>query len=122
MLYLIATFMHVACAIEARLPCPDIHVEITQNPETWKSQFVPRRSISCGLAHWAVVDDGNGKVMMTSTPINIDLIGRVIDVACGRHHTLVLTENGVSTHCDSYKNYIVIKELQLNLYDIYFYA
>ncbi|KAL0892074.1 hypothetical protein ABMA27_015289 [Loxostege sticticalis] len=95
MLYLIATFMHVASAIEARHPCPDIHLEITQTPETWKNQFVPRRTISCGLAHWAVVDEGNAKVMMTTTPVNTELIGRVIDVACGRHHTLVLTENGI---------------------------
>ncbi|XP_028171094.1 uncharacterized protein LOC114360559 isoform X1 [Ostrinia furnacalis] len=95
MLYLIATLMHVASAIESRHPCPDIHLAITQTAETWKHQFVPRRAVSCGLAHWAVVDDGNAKVMMTNTPVNTELIGRVIDVACGRHHTLVLTENGI---------------------------
>lgn len=100
--------MHVASAIEARHPCPDIHLEITQTPETWKNQFVPRRTISCGLAHWAVVDEGNAKVMMTTTPVNTELIGRVIDVACGRHHTLVLTENGVSIFYNR-KKYISIQ-------------
>ncbi|XP_050557466.1 uncharacterized protein LOC118261981 [Spodoptera frugiperda] len=92
---LIATFIHIACVIDARDPCPEIHLEVTQTSETWKNQFTPKRSLSCGLAHWAVVDEGNAKIMMTNTPINTELIGRVIDVACGRHHTLVLTENGI---------------------------
>ncbi|RVE54365.1 hypothetical protein evm_000850 [Chilo suppressalis] len=101
MLQLIATFMHVACEFETRHPCPDIHLEVTQNADTWKNQFVQRRSISCGLSHWSVADDGNAKIMMTNTPINTDIIGRVIDVACGRHHTLVLTENGVYSAGDN---------------------
>ncbi|CAB3243026.1 unnamed protein product [Arctia plantaginis] len=92
---LITTFVHIACVIESRNLCPDIHLEITQSAETWKNQFTPKRALSCGLAHWAVVDDGNAKIMMTHTPVNTELIGRVIDVACGRHHTLVLTENGI---------------------------
>jgi hypothetical protein len=88
--------MHVVCAIELRQRCPNIHVKATHNPETWKNQFVPRRVVSCGLGHWAVADEGNAKIMMTNTSVNTEVIGRVIDVACGRHHTLVLTENGVS--------------------------
>ncbi|XP_052750521.1 uncharacterized protein LOC113511861 [Galleria mellonella] len=95
MLYLIATFMHVVCAIESRHPCPDINLEVMQAPETWKSHFTPKRAVSCGLAHWAVADEGNAKIFMTNTPVNTEVIGRVVDVACGRHHTLVLTENGV---------------------------
>lgn len=95
---LIATFIHIACVIEAREPCPEIHLEVTRHAETWKNQFTPKRALSCGLAHWAVADEGNAKIMMVNTPINTEVIGRVIDVACGRHHTLVLTENGVSLH------------------------
>ncbi|KAM3962285.1 RCC1 and BTB domain containing protein claret [Aphomia sociella] len=95
MLYLISTFMYVVCAIESRHPCPDINLEVTQTAETWKSYFAPKRVLSCGLAHWAVADEGNAKIFMTNTPVNTEMIGRVIDVACGRHHTLVLTENGV---------------------------
>ncbi|XP_073951548.1 uncharacterized protein [Choristoneura fumiferana] len=101
MLQLISTFMHVASTIEARNPCPDIYLEMTQHAETWKNQFTPRRTLSCGLAHWAVADEGNAKVMMTDTPVNTELIGRVIDVACGRHHTLVLTENGIYSAGDN---------------------
>lgn len=82
-----------------RSPCPDIHVELTKSPETWKSQYTPKRSLSCGLNHWALADEGNAKVMMTDTPVNTEIIGRVLDVACGRHHTLILTENGVSMFC-----------------------
>lgn len=96
MLQLIATFMHVACALEVRQPCLEIHTDITQKPETWKNQFAPRRSLSCGLGHWAVADDGNAKIMVANTPVNTELTGMVINVACGRHHTLLLTENGVS--------------------------
>ncbi|XP_075970698.1 uncharacterized protein LOC142973045 [Anticarsia gemmatalis] len=92
---LIATFIHIACVIEARDPCPEIQLEIPQSAETWKNQYTPKRALSCGLAHWAVADDGNAKIMMTHTPVDTELIGRVIDVACGRHHTLVLTENGM---------------------------
>ncbi|KAL4710486.1 hypothetical protein ACJJTC_008888 [Scirpophaga incertulas] len=92
---LITTFMHVVCAIDARHPNPDIHLELTHDAETWKSQFVPKRAVSCGLAHWAVVDEGSAKIVMTNTTVNTGLIGRVLDVACGRHHTLILTENGV---------------------------
>ncbi|XP_013178055.1 PREDICTED: uncharacterized protein LOC106125409 [Papilio xuthus] len=95
MLQLISTFMRVACVIEARSPCPDIHVEVTKRPETWKNQYTPKRALSCGLSHWALADDGNVKVMMTNTPVNTEIIGRVLDVACGRHHTLILTENGI---------------------------
>ncbi|XP_063532563.1 uncharacterized protein LOC134743150 [Cydia strobilella] len=95
MLQLISTFMRVACSLEARSPCPDIHLELTPTSETWKNQFVPRRTLSCGLGHWALTDDGNAKVMMTETPVNTEVIGRVVDVACGRHHTLILTENGI---------------------------
>lgn len=95
MLNLISTFIQVACAVESIEPCPEIHRDIVQSSETWKNQFTPKRAISCGLAHWAVTDDGNAKIMMTNTPINTEVIGRVMDVACGRHHTLVLTENGV---------------------------
>lgn len=93
---LIATFIHIACVIESRESCPEIYSEVPQCTETWKNQFTPKRALSCGLAHWAVADEGNAKIMMTHTPVNPELIGRVIDVACGRHHTLVLTENGVS--------------------------
>lgn len=92
---LIATFVHIACVIESREPCPEMHLEVPESVATWRNQFSPRRALSCGLAHWAVVDDGNAKIMMTHTPVNPELIGRVIDVACGRHHTLVLTENGI---------------------------
>ncbi|KAJ8731958.1 hypothetical protein PYW08_014688 [Mythimna loreyi] len=92
---LIATFIHIACVIDARDPCPEIHVEVTQTPETWKNQFTPKRVVNCGLAHWGVVDEGNALIKMTTVPINTELIGRVVDVACGRHHTLVLTENGI---------------------------
>ncbi|XP_039749301.1 uncharacterized protein LOC120626080 [Pararge aegeria] len=95
MLQLISTFMHVVCALESRNPCIDIHTDITQEPETWKNQFTPRRSVSCGLGHWAVADDGNAKIMVANTPVNTELIGMVVDVACGRHHTLLLTENGI---------------------------
>ncbi|XP_053602363.1 uncharacterized protein ca [Plodia interpunctella] len=95
MVYLISTFMHVACAIESRDPCPDIHMQITRDSETWKNQYRPRRALSCGLNHWAVADEGNAKIFMANTPVDTELIGRVIDVACGRHHTLVLTENGI---------------------------
>ncbi|XP_046960114.1 uncharacterized protein LOC124530164 [Vanessa cardui] len=95
MLQLIATFMHVACAIESRQPCLEIHTDITQKPETWKNQFAPRRSVSCGLGHWAVTDEGNATIMVANTSVNTELTGMVIDVACGRHHTLLLTENGV---------------------------
>ncbi|CAG9784994.1 unnamed protein product [Diatraea saccharalis] len=101
MLQLIATFIHVACEYEARHPCPEICLEVIQNVETWKNQFAPRRSVSCGLTHWSVADDGNAKIMMTKTPIKTDIIGRVIDVACGRHHTIVLTENGVYSAGDN---------------------
>lgn len=98
---LIATFIRIACVIDARDPCPEIHQEVTQSPETWKNQFVPRRAVSCGLAHWGIVDDGNATIKMTNVPINTELIGRVVDIACGRHHTLVLTENGVGfVHSD----------------------
>ncbi|XP_064071326.1 uncharacterized protein LOC113393459 [Vanessa tameamea] len=95
MLQLIATFMHVACAIESRQPCLEIHTDITQKPETWKNQFAPRRSVSCGLGHWAVTDEGNATIMVANTSVNTELTGMVIDIACGRHHTLLLTENGV---------------------------
>ncbi|XP_059060300.1 uncharacterized protein LOC131853429 [Achroia grisella] len=95
MLDLISTFMHVVCAIESRHPCPDIHLEVTQAPETWKNHFAPKRSLSCGLAHWAVADEGNARIFMANTPVNTEIIGRVVEVACGRHHTLMLTENGV---------------------------
>ncbi|KAJ0179818.1 hypothetical protein K1T71_004409 [Dendrolimus kikuchii] len=101
MLNLISTFIQIACEIENREPCSDIHTEIAQEPDTWKTSFAPRRALSCGLAHWAVVDDGNAKIMMVNTPVNTELIGRVIDVACGRHHTLVLTENGVYSAGDN---------------------
>ncbi|CAH0627045.1 unnamed protein product [Chrysodeixis includens] len=92
---LIATFVHIACVIEAREPCPEMHLEVTRQTETWKNQFTPKRALSCGLAHWSVADEGNAKIMMANTPVNTEVIGRVIDVACGRHHTLVLTENGI---------------------------
>ncbi|XP_068630740.1 uncharacterized protein [Battus philenor] len=95
MLQFISTFMHIVCNIEARIPCPDINVEVTKKPETWKNQYTPKRALSCGLGHWAIVDDGNAKIMMTNTPVNTEIIGRVVDVACGRHHTLILTENGI---------------------------
>ncbi|XP_013135063.1 PREDICTED: uncharacterized protein LOC106100654 [Papilio polytes] len=95
MLQLITTFIRLACVVEARSPCPDIHVELTKSPETWKSQYTPKRSLSCGLNHWALADEGNARVMMTDTPVNTEIIGRVLDVACGRHHTLILTENGL---------------------------
>ncbi|XP_047986444.1 uncharacterized protein LOC125226505 [Leguminivora glycinivorella] len=95
MLQLISTFMRVASTLEAHGPCPDIHLELSPTSETWKNQFVPRRALSCGLGHWALTDDGNAKVMMTETLVNTDVIGRVVDVACGRHHTLILTENGI---------------------------
>ncbi|CAH2075374.1 unnamed protein product, partial [Iphiclides podalirius] len=95
MLQLITTYMHVLCAVEARTPRPDIQVEATRKPETWKSQYTARRALSCGLAHWAIADDGNARVMMANVPVNTEIVGRVLDVACGRHHTLVLTENGI---------------------------
>ncbi|PZC79028.1 hypothetical protein B5X24_HaOG216979 [Helicoverpa armigera] len=92
---LISTFTQIACVIDSREPCPEIHLQLKLCPDTWKNQFTPKRALSCGLSHWAVVDEGNAKVMMTNTPINPKVIGRVVDVACGRHHTLVLTENGI---------------------------
>ncbi|CAG4937988.1 unnamed protein product [Colias eurytheme] len=101
MLQLIATFMHVACAIEARIPCSEIYTEFSRNPDTWKYQFLPRRSLACGLGHWAVADDGNAKIMIANTTVNTELIGNVIDVACGRHHTLLLTENGIYSSGDN---------------------
>ncbi|KAI5645323.1 regulator of chromosome condensation (RCC1) repeat domain-containing protein [Phthorimaea operculella] len=101
LLNLITTFIHVASEVESREPCPEIHLEITQVAETWKNQFTPKRSLSCGLAHWAVVDEGNARIMITNTPVNTELVGRVIDVACGRHHTLVLTENGIYSAGDN---------------------
>ncbi|CAH0728821.1 unnamed protein product, partial [Brenthis ino] len=95
MLQLIATFVHVASAIESRQPCLDIHTDITQKAETWKNQFTPRRAVACGLAHWAVADDGGARVAAADTAVDTELTGMVIDVACGRHHTLLLTENGI---------------------------
>lgn len=58
-------------------------------------QSLTRRVLACGIGHWAVADKGNAKIMIVNTPVNTELIGTVIDVACGRHHTLLLTENGV---------------------------
>ncbi|CAG4941961.1 unnamed protein product [Parnassius apollo] len=101
MLQFIKTYMHVLCALETRIPCPEIHVEVKMKAETWKNQYTPKRALSCGLGHWAIVDDGNAKIMMTNTPVNTEMIGRVIDVACGRHHTLLLTENGVYSAGDN---------------------
>lgn len=96
MLEMTDTFMHIVTSLDAKDPCQDISVELPDHTETWKGQLSPRRSVSCGFAHWAIADGGNAKVVFANTPINCDLIGRVISVACGRHHTLILTENGVS--------------------------
>ncbi|KAG7299743.1 hypothetical protein JYU34_016746 [Plutella xylostella] len=98
---LISTFMHVACAAASHMPTTELNAEVSEHTETWTNQFQPRRALSCGLAHWAVVDDGSAKIMLADTPIDTDLIGRVISVACGRHHTLVLTENGIYSAGDN---------------------
>ncbi|OWR54740.1 hypothetical protein KGM_215867 [Danaus plexippus plexippus] len=95
MLQLITTFMHIACVLESRDPRLDIQTNLTLQPGTWVSSFTPRRSLSCGLGHWGLTDDGNAKIMAANTPVNTELIGKVVDIACGRHHTLLLTENGI---------------------------
>ncbi|GBP25789.1 X-linked retinitis pigmentosa GTPase regulator homolog [Eumeta japonica] len=92
---LIHTFVKLLCAIEEKEPCPEIEIGTPKDSGTWREQFVPRRVLSCGLSHWAFADGGDGKVMWANTPIKTQLIGRVISVACGRHHTLILTENGI---------------------------
>ncbi|XP_050669019.1 uncharacterized protein LOC126968206 [Leptidea sinapis] len=101
MLQQISTFMHVVCATEARIPCPELQTEMKEQSEMWKYHFLPRRALSCGLSHWAVAEEGNAKIMIADTAVNTELIGSVVDVACGRHHTLLLTENGIYSAGDN---------------------
>ncbi|XP_047507145.1 uncharacterized protein LOC125051054 isoform X1 [Pieris napi] len=101
MLQLISTFVRVVCALEARLPRPEIGTRGPREPATWRDGWTPKRALACGLGHWAVVDEGKAKVMIAQTPVDAELVGRVTDVACGRHHTLLLTENGIYSAGDN---------------------
>ncbi|CAG9560566.1 unnamed protein product [Danaus chrysippus] len=101
MLQLINTFMNIACVLESRDPRLDIQTNLTLQPGTWVSSFTPRRSLNCGLGHWGLTDDGNAKIMAANTPVNTELIGKIVDIACGRHHTLLLTENGIYSAGDN---------------------
>ncbi|XP_022120268.2 uncharacterized protein LOC110996748 isoform X2 [Pieris rapae] len=101
MLQLISTFVRIVCALEARLPRPEIGTRGPGESAARRDGWAPRRALACGLGHWAVVDEGKAKVMIAQTPVDPELVGRVTDVACGRHHTLLLTENGIYSAGDN---------------------
>lgn len=111
-------FMHVASALDSKEQCPDIVTQFPHDADTWKAEFVYKRKISCGLAHWMISDNGYAKVLLADTPIKVDLIGRVINVACGRHHTLLLTENGVSFLLVFLANFICLSTADFLVYFI----
>ncbi|XP_045514613.1 uncharacterized protein LOC123708131 [Pieris brassicae] len=101
MLQLISTFVRVVCALDSRLPRPEVGTRGPTEPATWRDGWAPKRALACGLGHWAVVDEGKAKVVIAQTPVDPELVGRVTDVACGRHHTLLLTENGIYSAGDN---------------------
>lgn len=98
---LIDTFINISSALDLKNPTTNLSKELPPHADTWKTQFTPKRSINYGISHWAIVDDGQAKVMLADIPIDTSIVGRVIDIACGRHHTLVLTENGVYASGDN---------------------
>lgn len=57
--------------------------------------------VSCGHMHWGITCGGKIIVMRTNNSVNVinvdlDFMGKALGVSCGREHSLILTENGVS--------------------------
>lgn len=77
-------------------------VEVT--PETDSVITFSDRNIvsylSCGLTHWGLTNKRLLCLTSDKAPefINIDreILGNILNVACGRSHTIILSENGVS--------------------------
>ncbi|XP_077300277.1 uncharacterized protein LOC143921047 [Arctopsyche grandis] len=73
---------------------------ISANSKTSDLEGNVQSVVSCGHTHWGIVSQGKISLLRSSGSenvihIDIDMIGKALDVSCGREHTLILTENGV---------------------------
>lgn len=77
---------------------------LSVSPRTSDLEDNMQSVVSCGHTHWGIVCQGKISLMRSSgfenvVHIDVNLIGKVLDVSCGREHTLILSENGVCTKC-----------------------
>lgn len=85
-------------AYDETVPAPETQLAIKSEDVALKSLPI---TLSCGHSHWGLTYQGkacikNAEGAVGFMNIDLEVMGKAISVSCGRHHTLLLTENGVS--------------------------